>query len=62
MQAVMLEKALFKVPHESGWFETDSKHAELGSSDDEPVEFKGNSIDEKDDDYKAINWQRIQQI
>ena len=35
MQAVMLEKALYKVPHETGWFESKSKHSELGSSDEE---------------------------
>ena len=39
MQAVMLEKALYKVPHESGWFENESKHTELGSSDEEDHNF-----------------------
>ena len=38
MQAVMLEKALYKVPHESGWFETDHKHADLGSEDEDELD------------------------
>ena len=64
MQAVMLEKALYKVPHESGWFENESKHTELGSSDEEDYTIGGDdgeasksAINEKknDDDYqKAV--------
>ena len=37
MQAVMLEKALYKVPHEIGWFEA-------------PKEFDG-SLDEDEDEF-----------
>ena len=69
MQAVMLEKALYKVPHESGWFENESKHTELGSSDEEEHHIDGGdddgfasqksldvAINEKknDDDYQKV--------
>ena len=56
MQAVMLEKALFKVPHESGWFEAP---LHLDASDSEGDEFADKqalkATDSGDDGYKAIN-------
>ena len=56
MQAVMLEKALHTVPHKLGWFEVQSKHSELGSSDEEDNSTGGlNDLPSpsiNDDDYK----------
>ena len=67
MQAVMIEKALYKVPHDMGWFDEDHKHTNLGSEDeeDEIAEFnceKTNneagldfaSVDKQDDDFKKV--------
>ena len=52
MQAVMLEKALYKVPHEHKLFEA-PPGAEL--SEDERAEYFDKSSSEKtNDDYKAI--------
>jgi len=52
MQAVMLEKALFKVPHECGWFEA-PHHVDASDADeDTPRKETENNID---DYFKAIN-------
>ena len=47
MQAVMLEKALFKVPHEAGLFEA-PKDAEFSESEYEHNEFRSVKDDEDD--------------
>ena len=59
MQAVMLEKALYKVPHELGWFEAPS-HVELSDSESEAEDAEGKVSaaaggEKEDDGYKAIN-------
>ena len=59
MQAVMLERALYKIPHRHGWFENHTKHAELGSSDEEEEQedlfavagTNGTAINEEKDDH-----------
>ena len=60
MQAVMLERALYKIPYEHGWFENHTKHAELGSSDEEGEGEEGQKGEdlfalEKDDHYQRVN-------
>ena len=35
VQAIMVEKVLYRIPNEYGWFDSHSKYAELGSSDEE---------------------------
>ena len=60
----MLEKALYKVPHDEGWFHSEGKHSELGSDSEDVDEtmktsdqleygINGNRNDE-DDNYKAV--------
>ena len=54
MQAVMLEKALYKVPHDIGWFEAPQEFD--GSLDEDEDEFADKQVEKghKDDDnYKA---------
>lgn len=53
MQAVMLEKALFKVPHEHGMFEA-PENCEFSESEDEDHVHRNGSISNKDDDYKVV--------
>jgi len=53
MQAVMLEKALFKVPHEAGLFEAPAK-AEFSESEDEGDSKTPQPVKNDEDD----NYQR----
>ena len=50
MQAVMLEKALYKVPHEIGMFEAPS-NCEFSDSEDERVHTQKSG---QDDDFKIV--------
>lgn len=47
-QAVMLEQALYKVPHKMGWFELSEKEVELADNFAEPK-----TLETQDDDYKS---------
>lgn len=49
-QAVMLEQALYKVPHKMGWFELSEKEVELADNFAEPK-----TLETQDDDYKSAN-------
>ena len=63
MQGVMLERALYKIPHAHGWFENYTRHAELGSSDEEEEQedlfaiagTHGTTINEKDDHFQRVD-------
>ena len=50
MQAVMLEKALYKVPHEIGLFEAPS-NVEFSDDEDETGD---QAVDNDDDDFKTV--------
>ena len=57
MQAVMLEKCLYKVPHEHGWFEAPNAVSE-GSTVELPDEAGKDIFDsdqEKDDGFQKAN-------
>merc|ERR1719362_1092404 len=51
MQAVMLEKALYKVPEDNKLFEAPDGAEE---TEDEVIHFKTTEADDKVDDFKAV--------
>ena len=50
MQAVMIEKALYAVPHHAGWFEVPIDHETFEEKEDTSQNNQINNTEEADDD------------
>ena len=55
MQAVMLEKALYKIPKSMGWFDNTEDEIYLAESFKQPSEVKAIN----DDDYEPAKWTQL---